>query len=107
VYDFGVVSFYCFFTYKMSFNIKIYDMIDNIMSYIRIYIYILVTRSRLLRFFRENYNEGVGERITQRLSNREKVLYACLSIYREAYRFVRNYTYALKNYTHDLQMVHG
>jgi hypothetical protein len=39
----------------------------------------------------------------------KKVLYAghCSSIYRESYNFVRNYIHALKNYTHDLQIIQG
>ena len=54
-----------------------------------------------LQFFRENYNEGVIERelhIDCLLCT--KVLYTghCSSIYRESYSFIRNYTYALKNY---------
>jgi hypothetical protein len=55
-------------------------------------------------------NEGVVEReLHNDCPIRQKVLYAghCSSIYKESYNFIRNYTYALKNYIQDLQMVQG
>jgi hypothetical protein len=54
-----------------------------------------------LRFYRDNYNEGVVEReLHSDCSIHQKVLYAghCSSIYREPYSFVQNYIYTLRDY---------
>lgn len=69
-----------------------------------------LTLQLYLRFFRENYNEGDVEReLHSDCPIHQNVFYAghCSSIYRKSYNFIQSYTYALKNYTQDLQMVRG
>jgi hypothetical protein len=69
-----------------------------------------LTLQLYLRFCRKNYSEGVIEKkLHSDYPIHQKVLYVghCSSIYSESYNFVQNYTYALRNYTQDLQMVQG